>query len=453
MSPLTSFRGPVLTSFLALCLISTGRVRGEIPPLPAEEQAKVNKAIDKGVRFLKEARTPGGAWEDARRAYPIGFACLPALTLLECGVPPTDAAVQKPAHMVRRAAPQLDRTYELSLAILFLDRLGDEKDKDIIKACAIRLIAGQSISGGWGYRCPILPARSQKEILDALKKIEDVPADEPVPKDAGLAPRLKKLTVFREPDLLSPTDPTAHNFDPADPTTDNSNTQFALLALWRAQKYDVPVARTLNRVVRRFHSTQNPDGSWGYWHRPGGDPERPAMDCVGLLGVAVGHGLKRAPGEKGPAEKLVKDPRVVNGFAALSHYVGEGAILPPVGVHYYFLWSVERVGVLFSLPTIADKDWYRWGATIILANQGPQGSFDNGVYPGSNRVCDTCFALLFLKRVNLVADLAAKLPFKTRELTAAITKQAATLPLSRTTSPPSSPGSSSSDPVDKPGRP
>jgi hypothetical protein len=435
-----------------LGLLSTSRARAEIPPLPPEEQARVNKAIDLGVRFLKESRPPGGIWEDRRQAYPVGFACLPGLTLLECGVPATDPAVAGAARYVRREATRLDRTYELSLAILFLDRLGDEKDKEIIRGCAVRLIAGQSPSGGWGYRCPVLSATTRKEIQDLLKKIDDVPPEAPLPKDVGIPKHFKRLTVFRDVEL-SPGDPVAHNFDAAEPTTDNSNTQFALLALWKAQKYDIPAKRTLHRMVRRFQTTQHADGSWGYWHRPGGDPERPPMDCVGLLGVAVGHGLNRAPGEKGPADKLVKDPQVVSGFVALSRYVGEGAILPAIGVHYYFLWSVERVGVLYDLPRIGEKDWYRWGASIILANQGPLGSFDKGYYPGSNTVCDTCFALLFLKRVNLVPDLAEKLPFHARELTASIIKQASSLPTAtRTTFQTPSPGSSA-DPVDKGRRP
>ena len=34
--------------------------------------------------------------------------------------------------------------------------------------------------------------------------------------------------------------------------TDNSNTQFALLALWASRRHSVPAARTLNLITRRF---------------------------------------------------------------------------------------------------------------------------------------------------------------------------------------------------------
>src|SRR5205085_1465112 len=65
--------------------------------LPAGEQTKVNKAIDLGVRFLKDTQGWNGVWGDL---HPVGMAALPALTLLECGVPPSDPAIQRAAVFV-----------------------------------------------------------------------------------------------------------------------------------------------------------------------------------------------------------------------------------------------------------------------------------------------------------------------------------------------------------------
>jgi hypothetical protein len=74
-----------------------------------------------------------------------------------------------------------------------------------------------------------------------------------------------------------------------------------------------------------------------------------------------------------------------------------------LGDMYYLLWSVERVAVAYSLPTIGKKDWYAWGSELLLDAQhvdgGWTGKFDSGV--------DTSFALLFLRRVNLTRDLTA----------------------------------------------
>ena len=79
----------------------------------------------------------------------------------------------------------------------------------------------------------------------------------------------------------------------------------------------------------------------------------------------------------------------------------------------YFLWSLERVAMLFDLKTIGGKDWYGWGAQSLIKNQEPDGYWNNSPYPGNGRVTNTCFALLFLKRSNLVRDLTDNLRLQT----------------------------------------
>jgi hypothetical protein len=138
------------------------------------------------------------------------------------------------------------------------------------------------------------------------------------------------------------------------------------------------------------------------------------MTCVGLLGLAAAHGLVN----EGGGAKQGQDPRIIQGFLALIPHIGT-----PTGnwqqqpmANLYYLWSVERVGVLYDLPTIGKKDWYRWGAEILVANQQQLGNWDKGGYPGASPVLDTCLALLFLKRANLAKDLGAKLPFNPEDL-------------------------------------
>jgi len=106
----------------------------------------------------------------------------------------------------------------------------------------------------------------------------------------------------------------------------------------------------------------------------------------------------------------------------------------------YFLWSWERVGVLYDLPTLADKDWFRWGAEGIIANQAPTGEWlEGGGYPAATPVANTCFALLFLRRTNLVADLTAALKLDPAELTKAISAKIAPPPPPVVTPPPPPP--------------
>ena len=71
----------------------------------------------------------------------------------------------------------------------------------------------------------------------------------------------------------------------------------------------------------------------------------------------------------------------------------------------YYLWSLERVAVAYDLELIGGKDWYRWGAEIIVKNQKADGGWSD-VYHG---IPDTCFALLFLKRTNVAQDLTGEL--------------------------------------------
>ena len=174
--------------------------------------------------------------------------------------------------------------------------------------------------------------------------------------------------------------------------------------------------RTLQLIANRFQTSQDPGGGWGYPYKyDGGVGESAPMDCCGLLGLAVGHGRAGNAGQ----EDAIKDPKIVNGFAAVNKFIGA-----PIGrfrdvplQNLYFLWSWERVGVLYDLPTLADKDWFRWGAEGVIANQAPTGEWlEGGGYPSATPVCNTAFALLFLRRSNLVADLTAALKLNPAEL-------------------------------------
>jgi hypothetical protein len=67
---------------------------------------------------------------------------------------------------------------------------------------------------------------------------------------------------------------------------------------------------------------------------------------------------------------------------------------------FYFLWSLERVGVVFGLEKIGGVDWYDMGADGLVRAQRAAGGWGDTV--------DTSFALLFLCRSNFVRDLSAR---------------------------------------------
>ena len=98
-------------------------------------QEDIKEAVRKGVEYLMQIQGPEGMWPPHRGGtpggnFPLGYTALPALTLLECGVPKNDASVQKAAKFVRNEAKESYATYQISLTILFLDRLGDPQDVD-----------------------------------------------------------------------------------------------------------------------------------------------------------------------------------------------------------------------------------------------------------------------------------------------------------------------------------
>ena len=102
---------------LAMLVLGEQSVRADALPLNKEEQARVDRAIDAGVAYLKRAQGTHGTWAGPKEKYPIGYTALPGLTLLECGVPAEDAAVRRVAAVVRRAVPTLNATYEIALSI------------------------------------------------------------------------------------------------------------------------------------------------------------------------------------------------------------------------------------------------------------------------------------------------------------------------------------------------
>jgi hypothetical protein len=445
MTEMTGWRSSMagvggLSVAMLLVLATTGAA-AEPRPLTDEEKAKINAAIDRGIDFLKQSQRKDGTWTPlSGQLYGIpGYTLMPALALLECGVPPDDEHIQRVARQLRRVAHELDGTYEISLAILVLDKLGDPQDKKLLQTLAVRLIASQSAAGGWSYKCLKPSEKTEEAILATLRRLE---VAEGGAKESDIPAGLKRLVVFREPDKLSWRE--SQQVDAwSIRHVDNSNTQFALLALWAARRHGIPVQRTFRLAVHRFETSQLPDGTWHYFYQPVGpsrhpDPRWRAMTPVGLLGLALKHGMQD-PGGKG--QQAVRAELIEKGFAALSTDIGEptGQMSERVPqLDLYFLWSVERVGTLYGLPRIGEKDWYRWGAEILVTNQNNRGFWpptdpsrvDRKVGMSTyGPVVNTAFALLFLKRVNLTPELTARLPFKPEELNKGIRNRLHTGPV------------------------
>jgi hypothetical protein len=243
---------------------------------------------------------------------------------------------------------------------------------------------------------------------------------------------------------------------------DNSNTQFGVLGTWVARKYGVPCDTALDAIEKRFLTSQNSGGGWSY---AGSTKGTPSMTCAGLLALATsiarreerllppastkngaatnrpgeGPGQAAAPLASSPPAKSFPDAKTDPvkrppdsldkaaekaltslGPALAANPKGKGARFNINGGtlgdrDLYFLWSVERVGVVYGLQTIAGVDWYDAGAEDLVATQNLSGSWGRG---GKGAEVDTSFALLFLVRSNPSQDLSLTLQkgFTTTEL-------------------------------------
>lgn len=424
-------------------------------PVAPQSEDQIQQAINHGVEFLRSIqerdgtfvyeasdRAAEGGGQEKRMHRTIGATALAGLTMLECDVSHDDPAVQKAATMVRRNVVGLNFTYTIALSLMFLDKLGDPQDIPLIESLGLRLLEGQHADGGWSYDCPPISESELTRLKSNLQRSSELtarkgaPDSNPVrrrPADA-LSPEIKKqLEGLRRPqdeegrlraiqrDLLTRG------------PSDNSNSQFAITALWIARRYGLPVQMTLNKVARRYAGS---GPGWGYVGRM-----RPtlSMTCAGLMGLAANYGANaEAAHAEGTAEQKKpdpgKNPDVRGGFLALGSLMktnlakaaagrgfsplnriraapvdrlpfGPQEMDEPANI-YYILWGVERVAVAYGYRTISKKDWYVWGADLLLALQKPNGSWQ-GAYAGGG--ADTCFALLFLRRANLAPDLSTAL--------------------------------------------
>jgi hypothetical protein len=392
------------------------------PAAGAAEPAGVNQAIDRGVAYLKGLQRPDGTWPRDE----VGATALAGLALLECRVPADDPAVRKAADVVRAAAVSLTHTYSISLSLLFLDRLGDPDDVPLIESLGVRLLAGQNSVGGWDYSCPAIPEAERQRLTSLLARraasaARQAPAE---PVRTGRTERELPGEIREQLRLLD--QQAARQATEKPGRDDNSNTHFATLALWVARRHGLPIERAVTLLYRRFRVSQNPEnGGWGYsFSAPDAkgkvhEKSTAPMTCAGLIGLAVAHGVARdvaaAAADSRPPREPTKDPAIRAGLFALGtaigHPVGDRKnrqvpVLPPGGKDYYFLWAVERVATAYGLETIGKKDWYAWGAEVLVANQQADGSWPGEYAAGG---VDTCFALLFLRRANLARDLTATL--------------------------------------------
>lgn len=329
----------------------------------AQPDDPVEAARQKALDYIRSKQATDGSWEYA--SHTVGITALCTLALIENGTAIYDSVVEKGYRYVRKNVTDEKSTYDIALGILVLARVGDRQDRPAIRALGAKLLAGQTTTGGWSYSCPNV--------------------------DASVLQDLKRL-------------------DRKDGPGDNSNTQFAVLGLWVASRYGVPIDDAMKEVGSRFVGTQNEDGGWGYTIKDKEPtPSGQAMTPAGLFCLTVARATKiraqlkerSAVASSGEKETLLSDPKYAKGLqkvGAFAKQIGPGSAR-------YFIWAIERIGVLLGMEKLdGDVDWFKQGADALIKSQKEDGSWPSD--KPENSLADTCLASLFLRKANLGSDIS-----------------------------------------------
>jgi hypothetical protein len=299
---------------------------------PEPDPKQVQAATAKAIAALKSRQT-NGKWEGdifRRNTYPGGVTCLAMAALLEAGVKPDDEAIAKGIDFVRKLPPK--DTYVVALQTLVLSRVDGQKDMPIIQ-------------------------RNVEWLKQTLRR-----------------DRMQNLIGWSYPGTSGS-------------ETDNSNTQFAVLALHVAAKAGAEVDERLWREIRFFYvRTQLPTGGWQY--RGSAPMDRLTMTSAGVCGLLICN-------EHLPDKDLASERAIEGGLER----VDATFTVEFPKWRYYNLWSMARRGRLlgtnFNGRNVAKHDWYREGAQYLLKTQARDGSWHSEDEIDGNPVIATSLALLF----------------------------------------------------------
>jgi hypothetical protein len=344
--------------------------------VPQVDQNKINEAIDQGAQYLLTAGAKGfdkKVWDS-----PLELA---VLALAHSKVKADEPAYVKAVEDLL-AAP-LSHTYRVAVHAMALSRLDPAKHRERIAHCAQWLVDTQTSSGAWGYPGNLADATSRPAAVTiAAPRISD-PA---------------KIKVRR----VAPIDPKAEG--------DFSATQFALLGLRACADAGIEIQKeTWYAALQYTLKTRRQDGGWGYqFGRMKDKTSYGSMTCAGVAGVAICQYYLNN-------KNFAKDGAVLAGLA----WLGKGydpsdhvnvtlsGVIDPTRWHYYYLYSIERVGDILKVDKLGTHDWYAEGAKYLLEQQKPDGSWTvagarkwDWTAVGDMQVADTCFAILFLTKAT-----------------------------------------------------
>jgi hypothetical protein len=336
-------------------LRAQGPAKAKAPAEPLVEQ--VREAIRKGIAYLRKQQTNSGSWNGGPPRHPEGATSLAVLALLNAGVPPTDEMITRGLEYLRKK----DRltTYVRSLQTLAFVEAGFPEDDVRIQQNIKRLLEIRIVRGG---------------------KLEGWPYD--------------------------------YTDSPVKTGPDNSNTQYAVLAL-HAARTKVKIGKEVWEEIRDYYErTQHEDGSWDYapYRKAEFNREAPSlpMTTAGLYGLLTagmeskqGRETLRANGTAVNCGKYKENPAIQKALNWISSPARDRFRLENNKSTFYNLYGIERAGRLSGLRFFHSHDWYREGCAYLVKLQQPEDGcwqLPGGYGWDSWPTVSTSFALLFLSK-------------------------------------------------------
>ena len=387
----------------------------------AQEVTKKNidKAIKKGITFLLSKQSSDGSWvKHHHDTYPMGQTSLIVYTLIKSGVSVEEPQIKKAFAYLEKL--QFTKTYSVALYLMAIEAKYTELGKKKLSKRQQKLLQKRDYHP---FRV-LADKKEQRHILRATKFIETSTSN----------------GVWGYPQGIG----------------DLSNTQYALLGLFAAERLGLPVDKKIYyKVVRFFIDSQEQDGptisrpfvvpaadqpidwEWrkklekqiadlkkrnktdslsklyprssvsiitmrarGWKYRSDHGKVSGSMTTAGIACMIIA----KAYLEKWRSSRWKKllpqiNESIRDGCAWVAHNFKVDK--NPNGGHlYYYLYGLERAGILSGVEHFASHNWYLEGAKKMLKDQKKDGKFKNTI--------DTCFALLFLKRATVPVRIQTK---------------------------------------------
>ena len=426
-----------LHAFLSMCLAIQCSI-----PCYAQTKPEFEAARLKGMDYLKNEQFDDGSWEF--EGHDLGITSLCAMALIENGMPVSDPIIDKAHRYVQKEMESVKGTYDIALAILFLSRVGDRDNRSKIRDLAARLIAGQNEEGGWGYTCPLVSAgilsnpetkpklqagvgdnsctqfavlglwvssRWGVDITETMSLVGNR-FIETQREDGGWPYRCEEWTK-----LLAEAE--------ADPKKPGEGSEAGTEGEpKKKKKKDKDKDKPAPAVAGAQPGAALPGAAVPGAPAAAGtadtkyEPSSPSMTFAGLFCLTVARATiireenskaRVAPkggeapvrGASGEGNTLMSDPSFADGLKR----AGEFAAGMSGGGNRYFMWSVERMGVVLGMEKFGETEWFTKGAAGLVATQEMDGSWKNPSETWGS-LADTSFAILFLRRANLGSDIS-----------------------------------------------